>query len=531
MRRRFSLISILLALLIAPRLFAQLTASVEVKVINVDVTVTDGSGHPVPELTRDDFVVFEDDQPQKITNFYVIDRAAARRNGPASALPDARQLRRRTLVLIDNNYLDKRDRDVALEKLETFINEVSESDDEWSIGAIGTQLDILQPYTNDHAAIRDGLAAARKRAVTSIGATDEDRDLLSDPFRRNRGGFDETARFEGRERTTRNARSVAYLTAALAESARVQSAAEGRKTIILITGGIEMNTSFTNFDRNSDREMRDVKTAIAKQIDTVIKEANAANVTVFIVNAARRGLSAPQHDVTNQAFGGVNDMAVAADSDISDADSTGVRIAAATGGLYVTSNYVRDALDKVNEVSSRYYSIGYTPSHGDDRQFHKISVRLNKPGLKVNHRRGYMDLSPEERLEDLLRLRVSILQPAREMPVTLELVPGETSDAAPAVAVTAAMPFKRVTTLKTDRGYVGRVHVYLSIFDRNGKNVGFHHLTQDVLIPQAQYDKAMADNFRYKMGIRLGKGDFTVAVTLRDDLSREIGTAVQNIRL
>jgi hypothetical protein len=31
--------------------------------------------------------------------------------------------------------------------------------------------------------------------------------------------------------------------------------------------------------------------------------------------------------------------------------------------------------------------------------------------------------------------------------------------------------------------------------------------------------------------VRLDRGEFTIAVTMRDDLSNEIGTAVQKIRL
>jgi hypothetical protein len=91
------------------------------------------------------------------------------------------------------------------------------------------------------------------------------------------------------------------------------------------------------------------------------------------------------------------------------------------------------------------------------------------------------------------------------------------------------MPMSRVTLLPKDGRYVGRVHVYLAIFDRNGNNVGFHHQVQDLSLSPAEHDRS--DAFRYKMNVRLDRGDFTVAITLRDDLSNEIGTAVQKVRL
>jgi VWFA-related protein len=40
-----------------------------VELVNVTATVSDGSGRFVPGLTKDDFLVYEDDQPQEITHF------------------------------------------------------------------------------------------------------------------------------------------------------------------------------------------------------------------------------------------------------------------------------------------------------------------------------------------------------------------------------------------------------------------------------------------------------------------------------
>src|SRR5262249_48916107 len=40
-----------------------------VELINVTATVTDANGRFVPGLTKDDFIVYEDDQPQEITHF------------------------------------------------------------------------------------------------------------------------------------------------------------------------------------------------------------------------------------------------------------------------------------------------------------------------------------------------------------------------------------------------------------------------------------------------------------------------------
>src|SRR5258706_2119178 len=62
-------------LLAATALTAQVTESIDVRIVNVDVTVT-SKGAPVRGLTRDDFEIFEDGRPQKITNFYSVEEPA-----------------------------------------------------------------------------------------------------------------------------------------------------------------------------------------------------------------------------------------------------------------------------------------------------------------------------------------------------------------------------------------------------------------------------------------------------------------------
>jgi hypothetical protein len=47
----------------------------------------------------------------------------------------------------------------------------------------------------------------------------------------------------------------------------------------------------------------------------------------------------------------------------------------------------------------------------------------------------------------------------------------------------------------------------------------------------AQRQKAAGDPFRYSMNVRLQKGEFTVVITLRDELSNELGSVVRDVSL
>jgi VWFA-related protein len=510
-----------------------LAANIDVKVINVDVTVTDGDGHPVNELTQNDFEVLEDGQPQTITNFYVTSKTVRRSGDAAERTPPPAQ--RKVIVLVDNNYIDTRERSLALDTLDRFIEERFDPDSQWSVAAIGQTLEVIQPLTTDRAAIHAAVAKARRTGTVSLRTDALDREILSDPFRRaeGRGGYDyeETVRFQGRERTSRNARALANTARGLTDAARAYAGVDGKKVIVLLTGGMEMNTSFAAYDTDRDRDMHDRKLALAKLLEQIVREVNGGNLSIYVVNVRARDMAAPQHDVENQGWGGRVGASSTGAADTTDVDSAAFTLAASTGGLYFTSSAVRQSLETVDTTTRNYYSIGYSPAHREDGKYHTITVRLKKPNLTAVHRRGYLDNSPDQQLEQYLRLRISVLQPSNTVPVKVDTERSSGADGKPVVQLTAVMPWQKLTLLRSGEQYKGRVHVYLSIFDKNGTNVGFHHRVQDVALTPAQYAQAVADAFRYRMAVRLDTGEFTLAVTLRDDLSREIGTAVQKLRL
>ena len=64
-------------------------------------------------------------------------------------------------------------------------------------------------------------------------------------------------------------------------------------------------------------------------------------------------------------------------------------LAEETGGLAVVdTNAFAPAFDRIVQANSRYYMLGYRPpTHPRDGKFHKIEVRLKRPGI-ARHRRG-----------------------------------------------------------------------------------------------------------------------------------------------
>ena len=104
---------------------AQLVESIEVRVTNLDVVVTDRSGNPVAGLTKDDFIIIEDGEEQPITNFYEIRETAtagaqlAGETVKAVSSPVPESLaKRRVVVFVDNYTIHPLVRNRAFESLD-----------------------------------------------------------------------------------------------------------------------------------------------------------------------------------------------------------------------------------------------------------------------------------------------------------------------------------------------------------------------------------------------------------------------------
>jgi hypothetical protein len=66
-------------------------------------------------------------------------------------------------------------------------------------------------------------------------------------------------------------------------------------------------------------------------------------------------------------------------------------LAEQTGGIAsVNTNSLTNAFTQIVQANSRYYVLGYyPPTHPRDGRFHRIEVRIKRPGLRVAARKGY----------------------------------------------------------------------------------------------------------------------------------------------
>ena len=94
----------------------------------------DRDGNPLRGLTANDFQVFEDGQPQRITNFSIVENGAVTvSSGASTPSKEPERLRRRVLVVLATGLLSKPRVSLLMDRLRQFIDDHFEGDYEWSI--------------------------------------------------------------------------------------------------------------------------------------------------------------------------------------------------------------------------------------------------------------------------------------------------------------------------------------------------------------------------------------------------------------
>ncbi len=534
--------------------------TVDVRVVNVDVIVTDQDGQPVYGLGRGDFRIFEDGKSQEITNFYRVEGIRLQADGQddwQTITPDS-SFRRRVLLLIDNNFVHKPERDRAVTALQSYLDQKFDGSYEWGVISVGDEVRVLEPFTSDKLRVREALDRI-KRLPTFADRYRLDRYFLNDPVRvrqaqradaATRGGyesgdntdhddrFEHGLRFESKMNVASTLHAFERTAGAMIQAFHAYSNLPGNKVLVWITGGVPMLPEYgTEGDKMSpngaisdkDGELREYQMELRKLVDRVAFEANAAQFKVYPVKSVGLVSQIPQADVSYRSSGATFSTAAFSSAvEVDDSDSAQLSLALGTGGLYLTSNRIGDSFEEVDQDTSAFYSLGYRPQRPEDDQMHKIRVQVLKPGLIARSRKGYVDLSPDRRLERVLATPLPFPREKGSLPVAIDVSePGGGQ-----VLATLHLPSKALTFLPNGDSYVGKFKIFLTIHDAVGNLVDLVSEEKNVEFPSAQLSEAQAGEFRYGLKFRLKKkGSYVVSVTLRDEATDEIGTAFSNLEI
>lgn len=426
------------------------TFQVEVNYVDVDVVVTDERGNFVTGLTRGDFEVFEDGKPQKVETFSLVEIPVEKATEfvvDGRAVSDDTQTNRRpfdgrvyVFVLDDLDVSALRSTQVRSEA-RRFVKEYMGANDLGAVVYTSGRSDAAQEFTTNRELLIQAIDKFQGRRMRSLSL-----DRLDAYYQRIAFGYNlrnepdpGTGQVNAQDpagygRTSdpteleRGFRALNVLDT-LKNTAEFLANVRGRRKAVLF------------FSEGLDFPIRDVfgahdATAVVRASQDAISTAARANVNFYTIDP--RGLAGMTTDFmesaglasgaggpgpvllvpgTNtpvsgitSASGGVFSVQDELLQEFRLSQDTLRELAEQTGGFAsVNTNDVTPAFQRIADANSRYYVLGYyPPNHPRDGRFHKIEVRVKRPGLRVEARRGYASprgRTPEERKrEDAARL-------------------------------------------------------------------------------------------------------------------------------
>ena len=366
------------------------TLSVFQDLVLVDVVVTDKNGHPIPNLTREDFKVFEDKVLQKVstfdfedlsTPFESVKESSGKIQHPAELInlsktpPDQVALQqfqhhRLMILFFDLSSMPVEDLIQAQVSARKFIDSQLSPADLVAVVVNASSLKVLQNFTNDPKAlsqvlqklnIGDSASLAELGVSTSDDSTTID---VSDAF---------TA-----DETQFNVFNTDRKLAAIESVGKMFRYLPEKKFLIYYSSGI----STTGVENQS-------------QIRSTIDTLNQSGMSLYAVDA--RGLIAlpPGGDSSQGSASGTSSYSGKAVRDqysaISNSQETLTTLALDTGGKVLQdTNDLGQVFEAVRKDSTSYYLLGYNSSNSKrDGKFRRIRVEVNIPGAHLKCRPGY----------------------------------------------------------------------------------------------------------------------------------------------
>lgn len=470
----------------SPEDFAETTFTdiIDVRVVEVEVVVTDKKGNRAAGLGPEDFRLLVDGVPTPVEYFSEVradalvttedDSSGAPEPSADSGVEPAvwEDPGRSYLVFLDDYFTDRRYRHRLLKNLDKSVEALRPVDRMAVVRFEGYGLEVLAPWTSSKDELRDALDEARKRTPREL-------------TRQTLAGVSANP-------VTRSqilARQIEEVANAMAVAMRSFADVPGRKLLLPVTEGWPFDPTLdlsgpgvaaeetrslqagpgseTGLpgDLSSEQDARtrplagslnpnpnEGQLGTLPTLGEVVELRNVNLLYPMIDHANLLGFTIYPMHVGTLEIGGGGEL---------ERSSLWI-LARETGGRIATEGAAATLpLEPVVDDTGSYYVLGFSPQRVWDDQRHRVEVELHRDGLEARHRRNFLDLSRAAR---------------REMEVEEALLRGEGGDLDVAVGkwrgrqvpVTLRIPMDWVTMVPEGDHYACKLELRVATVDERG---------------------------------------------------------------
>jgi VWFA-related protein len=504
------------------------TFKAQTELVLVNVTVRDKSGNPVRDLKPEDFTVLEDNKPQKVASFDIENtqntpqvpmqqanllstpakrtKASAVDAPAASAQESSIKDRRLIILFFDLSAMQPDEIERSSNAAQDYLNKQMEPADLVSIVSLGNTITVNQDFTSDREKLKAVLQSFDSGAnagfeLGSTGTTE---------------GTPDTGQSFTVDDTEYNIFNTDRRLQALRAVAEQVANVPQKKSLIYFSSGMQR----TGIENQSE-------------LRAAINSAVLANLSIYTLDI--RGLQAlpPGGEAQNASLRGTSAYSGQAQLNALDSNfqtqETLVTLAADTGGkAFLDSNDFGRVFKGVQDDTSMYYLLGYHSTNtAKDGKYRRITVKVNRPGVKIDFRRGYYaeaDYRHSNKDDRERQMRDELMSelPSTDLPVYLATAYFRVSDNRFYVPLSLIVPGSEIPFSRNRDQDKATLDILALVTDE--KKFTFGEIRETVKLAVNASNEVQRKNVQYDTGLTLPPGKYHLKVVVRENEAGRMGS-------
>ena len=511
---------------------------IEVRVVNVEVVVTDKQGNRVAGLQPRDFVLRVDGKDAPVEYFsevrggQAIATGAAETEAPLPGLPSlapGSPVGTSYLVFIDDFFSIVPRRNEVLRALKEQLGQLGPDDRMAIVAYDGRSLEMLSTWSNSERTLERAFEQAIGRQAYGFQRLSELRSFET-TRRLNasigvvpgpRSTFGRQLDLEEVSYAERLAGQVERVVAAAASTLRGFAAPPGRKVMLLLAGGWPSSPAdFVINDPGRPIVSREVPRG-EELLRPLTDTANRLGYTLYPIdvpgveaNGPDASLGAPQDSGLN-----LREQEIHASLQL---------IADKTGGKALLNSLRESALPDVAADTRSYYWLGFTPSWQKNDKRHEVTVEVTRPGLKVRSRDSFLDLSRKTEVSMQVESAMLFGSAPGSSPLPMQMgKPVRAGRREIEVPITLAIPADAITLVPLEGKHVAELELRVASVDVEGNRSAIPVIPLRLTLDDVSQ---IAGKFiRYDTKVRLRRIGQHLIVAIFDPLNSRIFTAEADV--
>jgi VWFA-related protein len=520
--------------------------SVEVRVLNLDVDVTDSKGNPVTDLKREDFTLKIAGKPVPIDYFSTVNDGTIHAPDVSTAPPEQvldiykkgeeAYVPRNFLFYVDLGYMPPGLRNYSLNAIRDLANRLGPNDG-MRVVVFDRSPSVLVDWTTSKEVVLTALTDLERQGVGMSRLQMQTQTIEQiDQFPTGRRGVSSRLQL-ARQYGSEVGAEIQTLMSSIQSELVTLTPLNGKKAFLYLSGGFEYQPGWimAQYAGGSitstglvNLNIRDIPTRLA----AMIQKANADQITFYTVDAT--GLE-PAGTPASGGSPTTNVIAIEQRPSLTfqarqDRQAGMMQMAVDTGGVaLMNTNDFKGGLARIYQQVSTYYTLGVTLSKLGITGYQKVDVSVNRPGMTVRARKGFEPLSEAQRVENRARATLETDLSYNGIPARIEAAPATPDKKYFTLPITVLVPARSLTFIPEGDKETARAEFYVGSVDEKGNT---SDLTRQEMTFQLPAGQTKGDAVvRYAAQLQTKKGNYRIVVNVRDVASGKIGTARTNVHI